>query len=81
MPFDGDRTGGGDLDEQVCLDAGVVPSAAKPSDALVYSVHEIQSTLVFHPSDRLDSKIAAVKIGQRYGSTGGKLTCNRMPSL
>jgi len=54
--------------EQVCIDAGVTPSAARISDALLYTIRKIQSTLAFHPSDRLDSQIAAVNAGQRFGS-------------
>jgi hypothetical protein len=53
--------------EQVCIYGGMHPPVGQISDAVLNSVHEIVSTFVIHPSDRLDSRIAAVKVGQQYG--------------
>jgi hypothetical protein len=54
--------------QRVCIEARVYPPADAPlSEAIQYAVREIEETFRFRPSDRLDAKIAAAKVGQRFG--------------
>lgn len=55
--------------EQVCISGGDTSGEHRLSSNLIRTMHEMESTLVFAGvSDRLDSKIAAVKVGERFGS-------------
>jgi len=54
--------------EQVCIQGGAVPSHGPLSDEIVKAMREIESTFVFSISDRMDSKIAKVKVGDRFGN-------------
>jgi hypothetical protein len=54
--------------EQVCIRGNTESRPRRLSYNLMRTMHEIESTLVFtDAADRLDAKIAAVKIGDRFG--------------
>jgi hypothetical protein len=54
--------------EQVCILGGAAPTAGPLSNGVVASIHEMMSTFVFRPSDRLDARIAAIRVGQHFGA-------------
>jgi hypothetical protein len=54
--------------EQVCIRGNSDSSPRRLSYNLMRTMHEIESTLVFtDAANRLDAKIAAVKVGDRFG--------------
>lgn len=63
--------------EQVCIYGGAIPAHGPLSDGVVKAMREIESTFVFSLSDRMDSKIALVKVGDRFGSLRVKRVVTR----
>lgn len=53
-------------EEQVCFE-GRRWSPDPLSSGVVQTIHQMMSSLVFHPSMRMDAQIAALKVGQKFG--------------